>query len=55
MALSLAFGVLFATFITLFLVPAIYLIIEDLQHALRRAPRAAAPIPSPTSQVPSPT
>jgi multidrug efflux pump subunit AcrB len=30
MAVSLAFGVLFATFITLFLVPALYTITEDL-------------------------
>lgn len=32
MALSLGFGVLFATFITLVLVPALYLIVEDLQE-----------------------
>ena len=31
MAVSLAFGVLFATFITLMLVPAGYLILEDLR------------------------
>jgi multidrug efflux pump subunit AcrB len=31
MAVSLAFGVLFATFITLMLVPSIYLIVEDLR------------------------
>jgi multidrug efflux pump subunit AcrB len=30
MAVSLAYGVLFATFITLFLVPALYNIVEDL-------------------------
>jgi multidrug efflux pump subunit AcrB len=30
MAVSLAFGVLFATFITLFLVPALYAIAEDV-------------------------
>jgi Cu/Ag efflux pump CusA len=29
MAISLAFGVLFATFITLFLVPALYRVAED--------------------------
>jgi multidrug efflux pump subunit AcrB len=34
MAISLAFGVLFATFITLLLVPALYTIIEDLRDAL---------------------
>ena len=32
MAASLAFGVLFATFITLFLVPVAYAILDDLQH-----------------------
>jgi multidrug efflux pump subunit AcrB len=31
MAVSLAFGILFATFITLFLVPGIYLILEDIK------------------------
>ncbi len=32
MAVSLAFGVLFATMITLILVPALYMIVEDLAH-----------------------
>ena len=36
MAVSLAFGVLFATFITLILVPTIYLILADSQYVLRR-------------------
>lgn len=36
MAVSLAFGVIFATFITLVLVPTSYLIIEDLRRVLRR-------------------
>ena len=36
MAVSLAFGVLFATFITLLLVPASYLILEDLKSLPRR-------------------
>ena len=31
MAVSLGFGVLFATFITLILVPAVYMILEDLK------------------------
>lgn len=35
MAISLGFGVLFATFIILLLVPALYLIIEDLRWLLR--------------------
>ena len=36
MAVSLAFGVLFATFITLVLVPTAYLILDDLTRAVRR-------------------
>ena len=36
MAVSLAFGVLFATFITLILVPTSYLILEDMQRTMRR-------------------
>ena len=36
MGVSLAFGVLFATFITLMLVPTSYLILEDLRRATRR-------------------
>jgi len=41
MAISLSFGVLFATAISLVIVPCIYLIVEDLQRL--RAPRAEAP------------
>ena len=36
MAVSLAFGVIFATFITLILVPTAYLIVEDIKRALRK-------------------
>ena len=36
MAVSLAFGVLFATFITLILVPVSYLILDDVQRTVRR-------------------
>ena len=36
MAVSLAFGVLFATFITLILVPVSYLILDDVQRGIRR-------------------
>lgn len=36
MATSLSFGVLFATFITLLLVPALYLILEDLKRFFRK-------------------
>jgi len=32
MAISLAFGVLFATMITLLLVPSLYMIVEDVKH-----------------------
>ena len=39
MAVSLAFGVLFSTFVTLLLVPSAYLILEDLR---RQAPRLRA-------------
>jgi hypothetical protein len=35
MAISLAFGVLFATFITLGLVPSLYLILEDVKGIFR--------------------
>jgi multidrug efflux pump subunit AcrB len=34
MAVALGFGVLFATFITLVLVPTLYLVVEDLRHLL---------------------
>jgi len=37
MAVSLGFGVLFATFITLMIVPVSYLILEDIKHLLSRA------------------
>ena len=36
MAVSLAFGVLFATFITLILVPTTYIILEDIRQLFRR-------------------
>jgi len=37
MAISLGFGVLFATLITLALAPCIYLIVEDLKNLYRKA------------------
>lgn len=46
MAISLGFGVLFATFITLLVVPALYLILEDLKALILRAIGAGEP-PSP--------
>lgn len=38
MAISLAFGILFATVITLLLVPSLYLILDDLKSVFRRKP-----------------
>ncbi|MHC4618749.1 MAG: efflux RND transporter permease subunit, partial [Planctomycetota bacterium] len=38
MAISLAFGVMFATLITLFLVPSLYMILEDIRSRIRIAP-----------------
>jgi len=32
MAISLGFGVMFATFVTLLLIPALYLIVDDIQN-----------------------
>ena len=43
MAISLAFGVVFATFITLVLVPTSYMILEDLKWAVRRLLRRPDP------------
>jgi len=37
MAVSLAFGILFATVITLFLIPVLYLILDDFKNRLRQA------------------
>jgi len=37
MAASLAFGILFATVITLFLIPSLYLILDDIQNWWREA------------------
>ena len=39
MATSLAFGILYATFITLFLVPSVYLILEDIKDLFRHEKR----------------
>jgi multidrug efflux pump subunit AcrB len=37
MAVSLGFGVLFATFITLMIVPVVYMILEDIKRVVSRA------------------
>ena len=36
MAVSLGFGILFATFITLLLVPSVYLMLEDVKHGIKK-------------------
>ncbi len=41
MAVSLGFGILFATFITLLLVPVNYLVLEDIKYACKRVYRGA--------------
>jgi len=60
MAISLGFGVLFATLIVLLLVPALYLIVEDVTTSLRwvysdeDAFRTRAPVPDTPSDPPAP-
>jgi len=46
MAVSLGFGILFATVITLLLVPINYLVLEDLRRIVRRAAGREAPPPA---------
>ena len=46
MAISLAFGVVFATFITLVLVPTSYMILEDIKWVFRRVLRRPEPDPA---------
>jgi len=40
MAISLAFGILFATVITLLLVPALYMVLDDIKAILSKTYRA---------------
>lgn len=42
MAVSLSFGVLFATVVTLFLIPSLYIIIEDIKTKLKRKKKVSA-------------
>jgi multidrug efflux pump subunit AcrB len=49
MAISLAFGVIFATAITLVLVPALYLIVEDVKASFRREPAFEAVVEARTA------
>jgi hypothetical protein len=46
MAISLGFGILFATIITLVLVPAFYLAVEDLKQGARRFFRRKSSLPA---------
>ena len=46
MAISLGFGILFSTLITLLLVPGLYLIIEDVQNLLRHIFHLRPPAPA---------
>jgi multidrug efflux pump subunit AcrB len=48
MAVSLAYGVLFAAVVTLFLVPSLYLVLEDVR-GLRAKVRARASTPAPSA------
>jgi len=53
MAISLGFGILFATVITLLLIPSLYLVVEDAKRAsksIRQFFAGAAPQPSPRSE-----
>ncbi len=53
MAVSLAFGVIFATFITLVLVPTEYLILDDIGRGMRRLFGREAPVDeSPFTEAP---
>jgi len=47
MAISLAFGILFATGITLILVPSLYLVLDDVKRLFLREVEVAGPDPSP--------
>ena len=49
MAVSLGFGILFATFITLVMVPCLYIILEDLKRIFSRAVRAILGVIAPES------
>ncbi|MCB9700411.1 MAG: efflux RND transporter permease subunit [Myxococcales bacterium] len=44
MAISLGFGVMFATFVILLLIPALYMILEDIRWLVRERPKVAVAI-----------
>ncbi|MDO6526739.1 efflux RND transporter permease subunit [Motilimonas sp. 1_MG-2023] len=53
MAVSLAYGVLFSTVVTLFLIPSLYLMIDDIQRVVQRIrgkKPAAKPAPEPLAE-----
>ena len=54
MAISLGFGILFATFITLGMVPALYLVLEDVAGLFHRGRPGSHPEPSATTVTPTP-
>lgn len=43
MAVSLGYGIIFATFLTLFLIPSLYMILEDIKHMFSRIGRRKTP------------
>ena len=51
MAISLGFGILFATFIVLAMVPAVYLVVEDLRWVYGY--EDSLPTPAPKASLPS--
>ena len=54
MAISLGFGIVFATTIILLLIPCLYLILEDLRHAPGGARAAAGSAPKEAEPAPAP-
>ena len=48
MALSLGFGILFATFITLVIVPSLYLLVDDAKEILGRTRRGITSVGEPS-------
>lgn len=53
MAISLGFGVMFATFITLLLIPCFYMTLEDIKGVLGVSDRADANAPMSTDSATS--
>jgi len=45
MAISLAFGVLFSTFVILVLIPVLYMILEDFKGLVSREPKNTFVVP----------